>query len=362
MMRLKFFLIFTCLVPILGFAENQKLSSFVVTLTSDSTLSLIANRYEIVSRTGDKYLVYVPQDAGDDFLKIVPTALKVQHDISAELLGVDGKELAGYRTFDEVEADLFELANEFSDIAVLETYGQSRDGRPLYYLRVSDNVVTREFGEPALLINSATHGDELITVEILMSHLETLLRSYGKDPRITEMVNGAEIFFAPVVNPDGFSRRSRYAHGVDPNRQFPYPGNETRESVDCIAQLIDLVAEFQFDGTLDVHAHGQIVMYPWAYKRDLLPLKDRSLFANLAEEMASSAGYRHGQISRILYPAVGSSADYFYWKHNTVAMALEVARSKVPRSGAREQAIKNTEKLFWSFISHFLEPAANQGS
>jgi murein tripeptide amidase MpaA len=40
-------------------------------------------------------------------------------------------------------------------------------------------------------------------------HCRCLLENYGKDDRITEIVNKADIHILPCLNPDGFALKQR---------------------------------------------------------------------------------------------------------------------------------------------------------
>ena len=64
---------------------------------------------------------------------------------------------------------------------------------------------------------------------------ETLLTGYGEDPAVTKKVDAMELWFVPMVNPDGYEfsrnadpdwRKNRSVHhpdavGVDLNRNYP---------------------------------------------------------------------------------------------------------------------------------------------
>lgn len=50
------------------------------------------------------------------------------------------------------------------------------------------------------------HGDETLGRQLLIYTAQYLLQNYGRDPRITRLVDTTEIFLMPSMNPDGFER------------------------------------------------------------------------------------------------------------------------------------------------------------
>ncbi len=86
------------------------------------------------------------------------------------------------------------------------------------------------------------HGDETLGRQLLLYLAEYLLQGYGRDARVTRIVDETEIFLMPTLNPDGFSRSKEgcennnlfssllggggpsgreNANGKDLNRDFP---------------------------------------------------------------------------------------------------------------------------------------------
>lgn len=92
--------------------------------------------------------------------------------------------------------------------------GRSVLGRPL---------VTAEFGDPkstnTTLVVSMVHGDENTPLYSVIR-----LAHYLLENNATLMASGVRVVVAPMINPDGFFRRTRTrtnAHKVDLNRNLP---------------------------------------------------------------------------------------------------------------------------------------------
>ena len=49
------------------------------------------------------------------------------------------------------------------------------------------------------------HGDETVGRQLILYLAQYLLHNYGKDPRITKLMDDTEIFLMPSSNPDGFT-------------------------------------------------------------------------------------------------------------------------------------------------------------
>ncbi|MEZ4741868.1 MAG: M14 family zinc carboxypeptidase [Bdellovibrionota bacterium] len=264
----------------------------------------------------------------------------------------DPNYLSGYRTFAQVQAALQTLAAQHPQFVHLSQIGISDEGRPQWVLKLSDNAQNDE-EEPELMITAATHGDEIITTETTLRFVEELVAGYGTNERITNIIDNNEIFFIPVVNPDGFTKRERYAAGRDPNRDYPWPEKEQRVSVPCIDNLIKFFHSRNIVGSIDFHAFGELVMYPWAYSRQAPDSADQLIFANLANQMSEINAYTAGQISQVIYIAKGSSADYYYWKNNTIATAVELTRSKAPNSDQIPRILDETREMTLRFLENF---------
>ncbi len=337
-------------------AKGSVLSRYRVIPETPSDLKELARRFEVVGRKGNAYELIVPQAKAKQLLSLVPTAVLLQKDTNEELnenLRKNPNFLAGYHTMDTAVAEMKSLQVKHPDLVHVEEYGRSAEGRILYALKLSDNVALDE-EEPELMITSATHGDELISVEVVFGLLNALIDGYGMDNRLTKMVDGHEIYVIPVVNPDGYVRRSRYtADGTDPNRDYPWPESPLRQPDPCIKSIINFFNAKNIVGSIDFHAFGEMIMYPWAYTEDPIESVDQKRFSEVTEAMAQSNGYVNGPISKVIYVAKGSSADYYYWNRGSFSLGIEIGRTSVPASSQIEREISANKESTWKFIESF---------
>jgi hypothetical protein len=344
-------------------AANDALSVYRIKDPQAETLAMVASAFEIVRRDGHNYEIVVPQVKSTQFLRLMPKAELLDFDISASIqeklqqFALESE--VGYHDFTQVQAWLAATEAKFPQIAKVIRYGDSEQQRPLLALRLSSIIapviapVIAPEPRAALMFTAATHGDELITVEVLMELVNQFVSSYGKDPRFTNMLRDFDLYFVPVVNPDGFVRAARYDNGRDPNRSYPYPGDEKKKPTASIAAIIDFFNSQQIIGSIDFHASGELVMYPWAYTRNSVDAAAAERFRKLTSEMAATNGYTAGPIARVIYVAPGSSADFYFWQKQAISLGIEIGDSKVPSPDQFPAFVKSQSESTWRFIESF---------
>ncbi|HKB15462.1 MAG TPA: M14 family metallopeptidase, partial [Planctomycetota bacterium] len=174
--------------------------------------------FDHVSRGADGLLVAVATDddlarldaAGIPYEVVVPDLKKKYRDQLASTLGIGAippfgfGSMGGYYTFAEVEAKLDLLAAQWPNLVSPKfSIGSSLEGRPLWVIKVSDNPGIDE-GEPEVWFDSLHHAREPEGMMALFHFLAWLLQNHGVDPLATHLVDEREIYFLPVVNPDGY--------------------------------------------------------------------------------------------------------------------------------------------------------------
>jgi carboxypeptidase T len=215
------------------------------------------------------------------------------------LLSIDPR----YHTFDEVAYELDSIATHYTEITELDTIGYSCfDTLPLFALKISDNVHVDE-DEPAILYIGCHHAEEILGIEICMYMIDDLLDNYGIDSARTYWIDNYEIWFVPLMNPEGHSvvmshmdtiwRKNKRDNnnngffdlaydGVDLNRNYDFyfteggstdPGDEfyrgpysfSEPEARAIRDLA-LAQNFTFCNTYHSARYGltEVVYYPWS--------------------------------------------------------------------------------------------------
>lgn len=127
-----------------------------------------------------------------------------------------------YTHYEELKDVFANLAQQFPNMAKVFSIGKSVEGRELLVLEISENVHERKLGEPMVKYVANMHGDEPVGRELMIYLAKYLLYNYGKDPRVTRLVNNTDIFIMPSMNPDGFEK-SRVGGDLRSNFAFFKP-------------------------------------------------------------------------------------------------------------------------------------------
>lgn len=111
-----------------------------------------------------------------------------------------------YTHYEDLQRLFHFLEQKYPRLARTFSIGKSVEGRDLLVLEISENVAQRSPGEPMVKYVANMHGDEPVGRELLIILGQYLLDQYGKDDRITRLVNQTDIYLMPSMNPDGFEK------------------------------------------------------------------------------------------------------------------------------------------------------------
>ncbi|MEU3604451.1 M14 family metallopeptidase [Streptomyces sp. NPDC035033] len=272
---------------------------------------------------------------------------------------------AKYHNFAEMTAEIDQRLAAYPSIMSKRVIGKSYQGRDIVAIKISDNVAVDE-NEPEVLFTHHQHAREHLTVEMALYLLRELGAGYGTDSRVTNMVNGREIWIVPDLNPDGGEydiasgsyrswRKNRQPNagssyvGTDMNRNWDYKwgccggssgskSSETyRGAAPESAPEVKVVADFvrsrvvggkqQIKAAIDFHTYSELVLWPFGWTTaDTAPgmtQDDRDAFAAVGGKMAASNGYTPEQSSD-LYVTDGSIDDYLWGTHRIFGYTFEM--------------------------------------
>jgi hypothetical protein len=247
---------------------------------------------------------------------------------------------AKYPTHEQITKFLKETVALNPSIAKLISIGKSVEGRELWAVKISDNVEIDEV-EPEFKYISSMHGNEITGRELTQFLIKDIIESYGKDARITKLVNNTEIYIMPSMNPDGSKRKQRAnARGYDLNRDFPDfvdgDTNSTRGRQVETKAVMDFQASRQFSLSANFHGGAIVVNYPWDNTYDLHPfdklVKTLSLaYAGANPRMRNSTQFENGVINGAKWYVVhGGMQDWSYSWHNDLQVTIELSNKKWP--------------------------------
>ena len=271
----------------------------------------------------------------------------------------------GYHTYAEIAALTKSVADAHPDIAQRFSIGKSYQGRELWAMKISDNVVTDE-NEPEVLFDGVHHAREHLSLEQTLAILRWLSDGYGTDDRVTSIVNSREVWIVFAVNPDGAEydltgnpyrewRKNRQpnsgttAVGTDVNRNYGYRWGccggssgstssetyrgsgafsavETRRFRDFVNGRVKNGIQ-QIKAHITFHTNGQLILWPYGYTKTDRPADmsqdDHDAFVTMGKAMAKLNGYRAEQSSD-LYITDGDQIDWLYGVHRIFSFTWEL--------------------------------------
>ncbi len=316
----------------------------------------------LMEREGKLYAVVGARDLIQLNRALVPYSIETPNfppytQRHPESMSIQGGLNGDFHSYWETEQELMALEQNHPDLAKLYDLGDSLEGRNIYGLKISDNVGSDE-DEAEVLFLGCHHARDWISVEVPLLLAKHLLEQYGSDPKVKTLVDNAEIWVVPIVNPDGLEysihgyrywRKNRRlnvdgSYGVDLNRNYGYmwglddEGSSPDPSSAVYrgqapfsepeSQIVrNLVEAHDFKSVVSYHNYTQIILYPWGYTDELSPDADLMdmLARNMAYLMAPVNGrwYAPGPASG-LYHTNGDTTDWAYGTHGIPSFTFEL--------------------------------------
>jgi carboxypeptidase T len=259
------------------------------------------------------------------------------------------KRLGGYPSPEELEQRWRTLAADSGGNE--QVIGRSVAGRALWRF----DLGRRDAAAPAVLLTALIHGNEVVSTLALLDVIAALAGSgdLTREPR--------RLVVMPIVNPDGLAAtldrlqrgrpagRRGNAHGVDLNRNFPevlgpgekrswnpLAGSSWRRSpwfrgahplsepeTQAVAQV---AREVRPSLALAFHSFGQLLLHPWACRRDVHPrAADYRALGDAFLRGRPGSEFKVRQAAS-WYPMLGNLDDWLDASFGTLALTVEVGR------------------------------------
>lgn len=109
-----------------------------------------------------------------------------------------------YHNYDELTNLFKKLESEHPNLVRLHSIGKSVRNRDLWALEINSNVPNRTLLTPMFKYVANMHGDEAVGRQLMIYLAEYLIHGYGKNDRVTKLVDTTDIFLMPSMNPDGY--------------------------------------------------------------------------------------------------------------------------------------------------------------
>lgn len=261
--------------------------------------------------------------------------------------------MAGYFTYaemleqlDNMRAARPDLISGRADVGNVLTL----EGRALQWTKITKNpesINTR----PQILYTAVHHAREPISLSETIFYMWYLIENYDTNDEVKYIVDNAELYFIPVVNPDGYVynyttnpggfgmwRKNRHnfngVYGVDNNRNYDYwiDGNSMQSIWNTLGVSAEIdgqtypgtaafseaenqavksfVEDHQFKVAINAHTHGDLLLYPFGYDLNV-PSPDDAYYKKISGLMVSNNNLTN-QIASALYAASGASDDFMY--------------------------------------------------
>ena len=363
---------------------------------------IYSNSYDVAAHHPDGSIDIVVEESKLDEIKklgydyrIITTESEMRANLKSKT-----KDLSGYRSYDEMVTELQNLESDYPNLISLSDIGDSRGkiyleggndnytgyDNDIWCVKLSDNVNMVE-DEPNIIFDGGHHAREPIGMELTMLILNHLVDNYGSDPDVTNWVDNLQIWFIPLVNPDGHKivwdgtdtnwRKNirdndgnnqiswgggwTYPDGVDPNRNYgpeqwfagagtgpsndqtypgPYPYSEPGP-----AAIRDLLQEHKFALGMTYHSYSELIMWPLGFSNSC-QAPDEDALAEFGQDMAATVPALYGgtytpQQTNALYPCSGTTTDFGYGVERVFYYITELATEFIPPAATMETIISD---------------------
>jgi len=259
--------------------------------------------------------------------------------------GFDYGSMGGFYTYDEVIAQLDEMRQDFPNLITEKSnIGLSHEGREIWMVKISDNPEVNE-NEPAVYFDGLHHAREPLSMATNINYMFWLLENYGTNPQVQFLLENRELYFVPIVNPDGYvynqqtdpngggfwrknrSLNSNGCYGVDLNRNYGYQfsyDDSCASSNECsdiyhgsgpfsepeTIAIRDFLAIIQPKTGFSLHSTAGKYLMPYGY--DTSP-PAFEIYSEWASSFLNENDYPYGVTYQMLgYTSCGTTRDYLH--------------------------------------------------
>lgn len=262
--------------------------------------------------------------------------------------------MGGFFTYQEMLDILDSMKSKYPTLITTKqplTATTTTGGRPVYYVKISDNADSQE-PEPQALYTALHHAREAESLSQLIYYMWYMLEHYNTDPEIKYLVDNTELYFVPCLNPDGYVynqttnptgggmwRKNRKDNGngtfgVDLNRNYgmfwgydnqgssPNTISDTYRGTAGFSEpetqmMRDFCNSHQFGIALNAHTYSNLLIYPYGHIASF-QTPDSTLFQTFAADMTECSHFLSGTGDQTVgYVTNGDSDDWMYEEQST---------------------------------------------
>ncbi len=152
---------------------------------------------------------------------------RVRHD-GVEYEAGERLTFGRFHTVDVVNEWLRRWAAQYPQLVELYEIGRSFEGRPIMQVTLTNRETGAATAKPAAFFEGGRHSGEITSTESVLWLMRHLLESYGRDPRITRLLDTKAIHLRVQNNPDG---SNLYLHTAQANRSSVRPHDSDRDGL-----------------------------------------------------------------------------------------------------------------------------------
>ena len=274
--------------------------------------------------------------------------------------------MLGNYTLLEAIAQMDTLRNMYPDfVSEKDSIGTSIEGRTIWAFKVADYPSVDE-DEPEVLYTGLTHAREPVSMMNLFFFVRWLCENYSSDQTAEFLVNHREMWFVPIINPDGYvynetispngggmHRKNRRPNpdnsncnngtqqGIDLNRNYSYnwgadnsgssgnPCNNTYRGTSAFSEpeteaISNFILARQFKNVLHYHTYSNVLIHSWG-DGTFPDEPGLSTLREIGAEMTRENGYAVGTGTETIgYGVNGDAVDWTYGTAGLISYTPEV--------------------------------------
>ena len=292
-----------------------------------------------------------------------------------------GPDREDYRNLTDYNTEMQDLAKKNPDLVKLvEMPRPSLEGRPVFGVEIAADVKKQD-GRPIFYMDGVHHAREWPAAEYSMLFIHHLVENFGKNPKVTSLLEKSRVITVPIVNVDGFdytresvtsvnqparnatsnlsagngfegywrknrrsltgvtapgAQRNPDAYGVDPNRNYAYlwgdsNGGSSGLHVDQtyrgdapfsepeVENVRDLVLGRSVTGIITNHTYQASVLRAGGGDAP-----EDDILESIGGKMAEILGYTNQ--ATVGYPTTGTTDDWGYASKAILGFTIEHGR------------------------------------
>jgi hypothetical protein len=318
------------------------------------------NDLSSINKAGIAYQISIP-DMNKWYLDKQSESAK-RFNKQSELLpsGFRYGSLGGYPSMAEYTRLLDTMFTMYPNfVKAKESIGKTYENRDINLVRIS-NYSNKNI-KRKVLFTGLHHAREAASITTPLYYMFYILENYGIDPVATFILDNRELYFIPMLNPDGYAfneatnpsggglwrknktlydggagvdlnRNYGYKWGIDNSGSSPYTWTENYRGPKAFSEqetsaVKTLCLSNEFFAAINYHSYGDLIVYPWGYTNE--ETEDSLIFKKIGKDISRNNLYEYGNADKTVgYITNGDSDDWMYgyefFERKIFALTIEV--------------------------------------